>query len=262
MGPIQSVKPTRRRYLAVDPDNRLVAANLEADWNDALRALTQAQEDYERQTAKAAPLGDEDRARIARLASDFPALWMDPRTPQRERKRMVRLLIDDVTLTRTDGIRLQVRFRGGQTATLELPRPRRVADLRRTPSEVVAEIDRLLNHHTDAGVAAALNAAGMLSGTGQSFHAGMILHIRRAHGLRSREARLRDRGWVDVGELAAHLGICTRTVKFWHREGRLVGEPFNDKGECLYQIPAVPPRKKIGRPPKRPRPPEKLSERA
>ena len=88
----------RRRYLAVDPDNRLVAANLEADWNDSLRALAAAQDEYERQTARATPLADADKARIAALATDFPALWSDPRTPQRERKRMVRLLIDDVTL--------------------------------------------------------------------------------------------------------------------------------------------------------------------
>src|SRR5215212_1115365 len=71
----------RRRYLAVDPDNRLVAANLEADWNEALRTLTAAQEDYERQTAHATPLSDTDKARIAALATDFPTLWSDPRTP-------------------------------------------------------------------------------------------------------------------------------------------------------------------------------------
>src|SRR6266511_1711940 len=88
----------RRRYLAVDPDNRLVAASLEADWNQALRDHTRAQEDYERQAHAASTLSHDQRAKILALASDFPALWNDPRTPQRERKRMVRLLLADVTL--------------------------------------------------------------------------------------------------------------------------------------------------------------------
>src|SRR5262249_32156966 len=112
----------RRRYLAVDPDNRLVADTLEADWNDALRALQAAQDDSQKATAAAAAaLTEEHKARIRALASDFPALWSDPATPARERKRMIRLLIDDVTLTKTDRIHAHVRFRAGQTTSLTLP---------------------------------------------------------------------------------------------------------------------------------------------
>ena len=245
-----AAEQARRRYLAVDADNRLVAANLEADWNDALRGLNQAQEDYERQSARAVPLGDQDKVRIAGLASDFPALWSDPRTPQRERKRMVRLLLDDVTLTRGDQIAVQVRFKGGQTTSIDVSLPLTAPDLRRTPPEVISEIDRLLDHHTDAGVAAALNDAGLVSGTGQAFHAGIICHVRKTYGLRSKQDRLRDLGWIGVGEMALLLGVCTTTIKTWHRQGRLVGQPFNDKGECLYMVPATPPVKKTGRPPK------------
>jgi hypothetical protein len=72
----------RRRYLAVDPDNRLVADSLEADWNDALRALRAAQDDYEKASAASGMLTDQDSARIRALAADFPALWSDPATPQ------------------------------------------------------------------------------------------------------------------------------------------------------------------------------------
>jgi hypothetical protein len=85
----------RRRYLAVDPGNRLVATTLEADWNDALRALHAAQDDYDTATSATAALTEEDKTRIRALATDFPALWANPATPQRERKRMARLLIDD-----------------------------------------------------------------------------------------------------------------------------------------------------------------------
>ena len=119
----------RRRYLAVDPDNRLVADSLEADWNDALRALQTAREDYDRASAAAtATLTDELKNRIRTLATDFPALWSNPHTPQRDRKRMVRLLVDDVTLHKTDRIHLHVRLRGGQTTSL----------IRRDPTHILA----------------------------------------------------------------------------------------------------------------------------
>jgi len=114
----------RRRYFAVDPDNRLVADTLEAGWNDALRQLQAAQDDYERANAAAQQqLSDERKQRVRQLAADFPKLWSDPATPQRERKRIARLLIEDVTLHKTDQIQLHVRLRGGQTTSLQIPIP-------------------------------------------------------------------------------------------------------------------------------------------
>jgi len=83
----------------VDPGNRLVADTLEAEWNQALRAFADAKECYEKQRqGDYAGLTDEQRAAILALAKDFPRLWNDPHTPQRERKRTARLLIADVTL--------------------------------------------------------------------------------------------------------------------------------------------------------------------
>jgi hypothetical protein len=102
----------RRRYLAVDPDNRLVADTLEADWNDSLRTLHEARDDADRAIAGASKLSEEHKTKIRSLAADFPALWADPATPQRERKRMIRLLIEDVTIDRTDMIHFHVRFKG------------------------------------------------------------------------------------------------------------------------------------------------------
>ena len=104
----------QRRYLRVDPDNRLVADSLEADWNHKLRALTEAHEEYARRHEQdARVLTDDQRATILALASDFPRLWRDPATPDRERKRMVRLLLEDVTLNRDHQLTLQIRFKGG-----------------------------------------------------------------------------------------------------------------------------------------------------
>jgi DNA invertase Pin-like site-specific DNA recombinase len=246
-----AAEAARRRYLAVDPDNRLVAANLEADWNESLRALGAAQDEYERQTAKATPLADTDKARIAALATDFPTLWSDPRTPQRERKRMVRLLIDDVTLRREDKlITAHVRFKAGQTATFQVTVGLPAYDIRRTPAEVVAEVDRLLDHHTEAAVAAELNQRGFTSGTDQAFTPVMISHIRRNYGLASRHQRLRASGLVNLQEVAGHMGVHPSTVKAWRSEGRLESEKLNDKGEHYYQLPEHPPYKQTGRPPK------------
>ena len=170
----------RRRYLAVDPDNRLVADSLEADWNDALRALQTAHEDYERASAAAtATLTDELKDRIRSLATDFPALWSNPNTPQRDRKRMVRLLVDDVTLHKTDRIHLHVRFRGGQTTSLVVAIPPKAWQARQTHPDTLAALDRLLDTHTDAETADALNAAGHRSGEGKPFTARIVLDARR-----------------------------------------------------------------------------------
>lgn len=114
----------RRRFMQVDPDNRLVADTLEAEWNTSLRSLEQAQQHYEKQhQADAAGLDDKQREGVLRLAKDFPRLWNDPRTPQRERKRLARLLIADVTLLKGDDITAHARFNGGTTRTLCLPLP-------------------------------------------------------------------------------------------------------------------------------------------
>jgi DNA invertase Pin-like site-specific DNA recombinase len=240
----------RRRYLAVDPDNRLVAANLEADWNDALRALAAAHDDYEHQKAVATALTDTDRARVAALATDFPALWSDPRTPQRDRKRMVRLLIADVTLGRHDQtITGHVRFHTGQTASFEVTVGLPAYDIRRTPADIVTAIDRLLDHHTEGGVARELNQQGRLSGTDQPFNAVMVNHIRRNYRLASRRDRLQTRGLLSLPAVAAHMGVHPSTVKKWRGQGRLASEALNDKGEHYYHVPAVTPHKPAGRPP-------------
>ncbi len=245
----------RRRYLACDPENRLVADALEAEWNERLRALASAQEEYERaREADRASLSEEQRRRILALATDFPRLWRDPNTPHRERKRMIRLLIADVTLVKGEGIAAHVRFKGGQTRSLSLRLPPSAPELRRTPAAVVAEIDRLLGDHTEGEVAAILNERGLTSGEGRRFHRLMVQRVRRTYGLKDRFHRLRERGMLTLGETSDLLGVASSTVKSWRRSGLLEAHPFNDKGECLYVHPgAHPPVKMQGR---------KLAERA
>jgi hypothetical protein len=234
----------QRRYLRVDPDNRLVADSLEAEWNDKLRALSAAQEEYERSRADGGALIDsEKRSEILALASDFPKLWRDPGTPHRERKRMVRLLVDDVTLIRTDQITAHIRFRGGATHTLHLPLPLPAPLLRRTDPATVAEIDRLLDDHTEAEVASILNRRGVLPHAAATFTPVVINHIRRTHRLRDRFTRLRATGLLTLAEAAAAYGVDTRTLKHWQQQDdpRIVSHRYNDKGQRLYAPPSDPP---------------------
>ncbi len=236
----QRAELARRRYLAVDPDNRLVADTLEADWNDALRSLHAAQDEYERASAAAnTALGDEQKQRVRALAADFPALWTNPATPQRERKRMVRLLIEDVTLTKTDQIHLHVRFRGGTTASLAIPIPLSAWKARETDPDTLALLDQLLDRHTDAETAAELNAVGHRSGEGKPFTARIVLHLRRDHHLASHAERLRARGLLTLDEIAAQLNVYTGTIKAWHCAGLLRSEKANDKNERLYHPPTL-----------------------
>lgn len=240
----------RRRYLQVDPANRLVADELEAQWNRALQQVTDAHATVERHRQAARVAVDaEAQARILALATDFPRLWQDPQTPDRERKRMVRLLLDDITLIKAPtGVTAHVRFRGGATTTLTLARALTAWQLRETSAEIVALMDQLLDTHTDEEIATRLNAQGYLSGTRQPFHRLIVRDIRRSHGLRSRYDRLRERGMLTQHEIADRLHVSTSTVKIWSRHGLLRRSAYNDKHEWLYEPPGpTPPVKMQGR---------------
>jgi hypothetical protein len=227
----------RRRYLAVDPDNRLVADSLEADWNDTLRELNDASDEYERTATGRVAIDDAHKARIRALATDFPRLWNDPATPVRERKRIARLLIEDVTINKTDQIHLHVRFRGGQTISLVVPIPLAAYQARQTQPDTLAELDRLLDTHTDAQAADALNAAGHRSGTGQAFTPNIVLHLRRCNGLPSHFERLRTQGLLTITELADRINVHPSTIKAWQRAGLVSSHQANDKNIRLFDPP-------------------------
>ena len=228
----------RRRFMQVDPDNRLVADALEADWNEKLRAHKTAHEHYVKQRETAGTgLSDEQRAQIAAIATDFPALWRDPRTPHRERKRMARLLIEDATLVKRDALSVHVRFKGGATQTLSLPLPPTAWQKRQTPKQIVTKIDRLLDSHTDGQIASILNDRGLTSGEGRAFNQRIVGGIRRHYALKSRYQRLCDAGLLSLDEIADMLHVHPQTIKSWRNSGLLLAVPFNDKNECLYPHP-------------------------
>jgi len=223
-----------------DPDNRLVADSLEAEWNQTLRTLAEVQDRCEKlRQADRVGLNDQQRANIMALAQDFPRLWNDPRTPDRERKRMVRLLIADVTLLKGADLQVQVRFNGGLTQTLHVPLPLPTWAVRQTPAATLAEIDRLLEDHTAGEVADLLNRKGLSSGQGLQFHRVMVVRICKAYALKTRYERLRARKLLTLGEVAQRLNVAPHTIKGWRRAGLLAAHRYNDKGAYLFEHPGV-----------------------
>jgi hypothetical protein len=233
--------------------NRLVADTLEADWNAALRELAEAQDTNERaHEQQNRQLTDTQRARIAQLVTDVPAIWNDPATPQRERKRIVRLLLTDVTVHRDgDTITAHVRFPAGQHTTLAIPAPLPAGEQRRTSAEFLAAIDELLDQHTSGQIAQILNQRQMTTGTHEAYHRLIVDNIIRAYRLRTRRQRLRATGLLTLVEIAQALDVSPNTIKSWRRAGIVRAHRYNDKGEHLYERPDPdnpPDRPKIGRP--------------
>jgi DNA invertase Pin-like site-specific DNA recombinase len=228
----------RQRYLFVDPLNRLVARSLETHWNEKLRALAEAEDSYDRQRqADQLLLSQSQQQQLSSLVKDFPAVWNDPATPHRERKRMLGLLVEDVTLVKDTEIKVHVRFRGGATTTLKLPLPRNAWQLLKTPDQVLAQIDALLEHHTEAETVAILNQRGLRTGAGKAFTMTSLRWVQYARGAKSHRQYLRAAGLLTAREMASKLGKSEKVVRTWRRKGILQACRCDDGHEWLYYPP-------------------------
>jgi hypothetical protein len=237
-----------RRFMRVDPNNRLVADTLEADWNNKLRALAKAREEWEQARREDQFVLDEAvRDRLRTLMTDFQRLWADPATSNRERKRMVAHMIEDVTLIKLPGegiTRIHVRFKGGKTETLMTLNPKSSAQQIKTPPKIVELVDQLLDHHVYSEIAAILNERGFRPGgsarpgrgTG-GFTAKRVAYLMHTYGLCSRYDRLRKRGMLNRKEMADRLGIHELTVERWAKYGIIKAHLYNDNGWQLYEVP-------------------------
>lgn len=159
----------------------------------------------------------------------------------RERKRMLRLLLEDVTVRKGEqSITLQLRWKGGATTTLESPRPLSAPDLRRTPAAIVEPLRALAPVQTDGQIAATLNGRALRSGTGRPFTRLRVRALREAYGIPSLAASLRQAGWLTAVEIAAQLHVHFTTAKRFAREGVLRAIPADDKGDWLFAPPTGP----------------------
>ena len=233
----QEAELAQRQYLMVRPENRLVADNLEKHWNEKLILLTQVEEEYAHYRKVEDPqLSAQARESILALASDLPHVWKDPRTPARDRKRIIRLLIQDATLTRgRDAIQVAIRWKGGATTSIERPLPKGAPDLFRTPPDIVEQVRALATVQTDAEIACTLNSRWLRSGKGNSFNPSSIKRIRAWYGIDSLLENMRKAGWLTKAEVAAQLGVHPQTAKRFAITGVLKGMRVNDKGEILFE---------------------------
>lgn len=237
----------QRRFLLVDPANRLVADTLEAQWNDKLRGLAKAREDRERERQEHQhEFDDTIRARLLAMTTDSRQLWNDPDTPNRERKRMLDHLIEDATLIKVpaEGItRVHLRFKGGRTETVTTHNPKSSAQQVKTSPKVVQLVDALLNDYTYGEIAHHLNERGPRPGASVRPGCGDIVftalrvgYLVHRYKLRTRYDRLRDRGMLTKKEASALLGIHEQTLVQWAQHGLVTRHAYNAHS-FLYEPP-------------------------
>lgn len=228
----------RRRFMLVDPANRLVAAGLEAEWNRRLTELATAEQDLARfRAGTREQLSADMRRRIEALTRDLPQLWADPAVIDRERKEILATLIEDVTiLSERIKITAHVRLRGGACRSIILTRST-VAPHYRTPPDVVSQIDRLLELGDDQIVADRLNCAGVRNWRDTPFTKGQIANVRKGRGLSSHRERRHTGGYATAGELAVLYNVTRTTIRHWAQKGLLERASCGEHHRWYYRLP-------------------------
>jgi len=219
-------------------------------------AKAQEERDRERQKDRIA-VDDAIRDRLLAMTTDFRTLWRDPSLPNRERKRLLAHIIEDVTLVKLPAegtTRVHVRFKGGKTETLTTQNPKSSAQQVKTDPKVVELVDTLLDNHIHPEIADILNDRGIRPGgsarRGQAearFTALRVAYLANEYGLRSRYDRLRGRGLLTREEAASRLEICESTLIRWAEHGLITRHAYNAHA-YLYEVPgSTPPLKQSSR---------------
>jgi DNA invertase Pin-like site-specific DNA recombinase len=209
-----------RRYQEVDPANRLVAATLERRWNEALAALEEQQRalaDFCIANTRTAT--EEQRARLLALATDFPRLWSAPTTSPKDRKRLLRVLVKDITLQKfveTREVVLRIRWQGGVCEDLRIAI---VDDRRGHAPEVVTRVRELAANHRDPRIADMLNSGELQSRSGEPFTWSTVAGIRKTHGIPVPNLRCADE--LTVSQVARRFGVKRRVVHQLIKQGSL-----------------------------------------
>jgi len=209
------VTRARRQYDGVDPANRLVAAELERRWNEAL--TTEAHLEAELATlqqGRELPLSDAQKRELLSLARDLPRLWDDPHSSAEHKKRLLRIALKEIIATSEgETIRLVLHWQGGDHTQLEFQKIRSGQHRYFTDSDLVEIVRTLARIEPDARIAAILNRNQRRTAHGQIWTARRICSLRSHHAIAVyREGERKDRGEVSVSEVAVVLGVTPTTV--------------------------------------------------
>jgi excisionase family DNA binding protein len=201
-----------RRYAACDPDNRLIAAQLEKSWEAALRRVEDCEARLETQRAPDTATTPD----FAGLAGDLEAAWNAPGTSMRTRQRLVRALITDIVADVDEEARevvLVIHWRGGQHSELRVKKPRTGEHGRCASDEVLAVVRSMAGRWNDDHIAASLNRMGMRTGQDRSWNARRVRSLRETHGIHAYRSAEKNGAWLTMSEAAEILGVSNHTIR-------------------------------------------------
>ena len=225
----------QRRYEQVDPANRLVAASLEQRWNEALGRVEETRQEFaDFQRGHCMAITDRQRAQVLALAKDFPRLWNASTTLAKDKKRMLRLLVKDITVERLAERRqvlLHVRWQGGACEDLAVNLPLPIADRLRYPEEIVEQVRRLATEKADGEIADTLNQQGCRSAKGKPFTQSMIAWIRFKHRIPAPELKRPEE--LTVAQVAEKFDVSPGVVYYWIERGVVLARRRN-RGSALW----------------------------
>lgn len=212
-----------RAFHHCEPEDRLVARSLERRWEEKLRTLAEAEAALAAAQTEVVPLPA--RTELQALVADLPRLWASPTTTHKDRKRILRTLVADVTLISTpapgDTVRVGIHWRSGATEELVVSRPAPVYLTRRTPAAAVDLVRRLFDR-SEEELVAALAAAGLLTGLGRPFDVAAVRWVRYAHHIPAPPSPpLLAAGEMTVAGVATEMGISRNAVYYWIQQGLL-----------------------------------------
>lgn len=219
-----------RRYRAVEPENRLVARGLEAEWESRLRELAGAEAELRRrELQRPATISAEQLRRLQALSTDLGQLWRAATTTDRDRKELLRTILEEVVLNlkRAEGhAHLTLRWRGGAITTLEVPVPRFRPQGPRTDEDTLSLLRRLAALYPDEVIAGILNRQGRKTATGERFTANHVGNLRRYRGIPCFQppAEPPSGELVSIRKAAQILGMNTSSIHRWLADGFIAGE--------------------------------------
>ena len=214
----------RRQYDAVDPDNRLVAAELEKRWNERLEVARNLETELEGLIPSlATDLTPADRERLMTLGADLQQAWTRAGVTPQTRKRIVRTLIDEIVVRVEDNVLdLVIRWHGGDHSALKVKKNRTGQHRWSAEGETIDLVRVLARQMPDKAIAAVLNRAGKTTGRGNGWTQSRVCSLRSHNVIPTyREGERRERGEVTLDEAAAALSVSPSTVRRLIKEGQL-----------------------------------------